>query len=189
MWMLSKYWDLPFYFVVPFITERLKSETDFRGEAWNAETMAKCVASDPTLRDRVYIPKTYPELNKKRVMVAEWIDGTRLWDRDTIEGPWKGKDMVGKELKSGRNTKKSSSVQPAGSDGTGIFNPPPPETPEGLQRSQKAKKPTKAGLGLSMKDVMGTMVDLFSAQMFMFGHVHCDPHPGMYYLLLFLPHC
>jgi len=33
-------------------------------------------------------------------------------------------------------------------------------------------------LGVSKKKVMQTMVDLFSAQMFKFGYVHCDPHPG-----------
>ncbi|PQE06122.1 ABC1 family protein [Rutstroemia sp. NJR-2017a BBW] len=36
----------------------------------------------------------------------------------------------------------------------------------------------KGGLGLSLKEVMTTMVDLFSAQMFLWGLVHCDPHPG-----------
>ncbi|EDO01851.1 hypothetical protein SS1G_04326 [Sclerotinia sclerotiorum 1980 UF-70] len=36
----------------------------------------------------------------------------------------------------------------------------------------------KGGLGLSLKQVMTTMVDLFSAQMFLWGVVHCDPHPG-----------
>lgn len=36
----------------------------------------------------------------------------------------------------------------------------------------------RGGLGLSVKDVMTTMVDLFSAQMFLWGYVHCDPHPG-----------
>ena len=34
------------------------------------------------------------------------------------------------------------------------------------------------GLGLSYKRIMTTMVDLFSAQMFLWGLVHCDPHPG-----------
>jgi len=36
----------------------------------------------------------------------------------------------------------------------------------------------KGGLGLSLKQVMTTMIDLFSAQMFLWGLVHCDPHPG-----------
>jgi aarF domain-containing kinase len=33
-------------------------------------------------------------------------------------------------------------------------------------------------MGLSAKEVMTTMVDLFSAQIFKWGVVHCDPHPG-----------
>lgn len=36
----------------------------------------------------------------------------------------------------------------------------------------------KGGLGLSTKEVMTAMVDLFSAQIFKWGVVHCDPHPG-----------
>lgn len=29
-----------------------------------------------------------------------------------------------------------------------------------------------------VKAIMQTMVDLFSAQMFQMGWIHCDPHPG-----------
>ncbi|KAF6795319.1 protein kinase-like protein [Colletotrichum sojae] len=40
--------------------------------------------------------------------------------------------------------------------------------------------PTAAGggLGLNLGDVMETVIELFSAQMFRYGFVHCDPHPG-----------
>ncbi|KAK2052503.1 ABC1-domain-containing protein [Colletotrichum caudatum] len=34
------------------------------------------------------------------------------------------------------------------------------------------------GLGLKLGDVMETVIELFSAQMFRYGFVHCDPHPG-----------
>ncbi|KND86900.1 ABC1 family protein C10F6.14c [Tolypocladium ophioglossoides CBS 100239] len=34
------------------------------------------------------------------------------------------------------------------------------------------------GLGLQLSDVMQTVVELFSTQMFSWGFVHCDPHPG-----------
>jgi aarF domain-containing kinase len=40
----------------------------------------------------------------------------------------------------------------------------------------------RGGLGLSIKDVMTTMVDLFSAQMFLWGWLHCDPHPGNWFV-------
>ena len=33
-------------------------------------------------------------------------------------------------------------------------------------------------MGLSLNDVMKTFVSLFAAQIFSFGHIHCDPHPG-----------
>lgn len=33
-------------------------------------------------------------------------------------------------------------------------------------------------LGVSRKDIMDTVVRLFALQMFRFGIVHCDPHPG-----------
>jgi aarF domain-containing kinase len=34
------------------------------------------------------------------------------------------------------------------------------------------------GLGLRLDDVMNTVIELFSKQMFTWGFVHCDPHPG-----------
>ncbi|KAI8176011.1 protein kinase-like protein [Colletotrichum sp. SAR 10_77] len=41
-----------------------------------------------------------------------------------------------------------------------------------------ASKPSGRGLGLNLGDVMETVIELFSAQMFRYGFVHCDPHPG-----------
>ncbi|KAL7806868.1 ABC1 domain-containing protein [Trichoderma aethiopicum] len=35
-----------------------------------------------------------------------------------------------------------------------------------------------SGMGLNEVDVMTTVIDLFSSQMFKWGFVHCDPHPG-----------
>ncbi|KAJ0164573.1 ABC1 family protein C10F6.14c [Colletotrichum tanaceti] len=40
------------------------------------------------------------------------------------------------------------------------------------------------GLGLGLRDVMETVVELFSAQMFRYGFVHCDPHPGNIFVTL-----
>ncbi|KAL7934351.1 ABC1 family domain-containing protein [Trichoderma chlorosporum] len=37
---------------------------------------------------------------------------------------------------------------------------------------------TSGGMGLKEVDIMTTVIDLFSAQMFKWGFVHCDPHPG-----------
>ena len=87
----TKWFDLPLYSLVPFVTERLLLETDFINEADNAERMAKLVAGEPRLRGRVYVPKVYRELSSKRVMTAEWIEGVRLWDKENLTKPWKGK--------------------------------------------------------------------------------------------------
>lgn len=37
---------------------------------------------------------------------------------------------------------------------------------------------TPEGMGLKEADIMTTVIDLFSSQMFKWGFVHCDPHPG-----------
>ena len=74
-WIYSKWFDLPLYSMVPFITERLTLETDFVNEAKNSETMRELIEQEPSLRGRVYIPKVYPKITTKHVMTAERIDG------------------------------------------------------------------------------------------------------------------
>ncbi|OBZ69637.1 ABC1 family protein C10F6.14c [Grifola frondosa] len=100
----------------------LRRELDFEAEARNAMRTAEFVASEKRLSHRVYIPRVYPELSTKKVMVAEWIDG---WGRG---GP----------------------------------------LPADRFRTLKG----------GVKAVMETMVEMFSAQIFDWGWVHCDPHPG-----------
>ncbi|KAK8185363.1 ABC1 family-domain-containing protein [Phyllosticta capitalensis] len=166
--------DLPMYSLVPYVSERLMLETDFENEADNAETMKRLVEAEPRLRNRVYVPRVYRELSSKRVMTAEWIEGTRLWDKAEITSPWRGPKSEGSPGNGG---------QP--------LPPPPQETLASVVSNDPHKeqlKPDrttywkgadgKGGLGLSLKDVMETMVDLFSAQLFLFGICHCDPHPG-----------
>lgn len=168
------YWfDLPLYSLVPFITERLMLETDFVNEADNAERMGQLVAGEPRLRDKVYVPKVYRELSSTRVMTAEWIEGVRLWDKEHLAKPWQGRWRQGSP----------------GCHGAAL-DPPKKEEVIEIVRSNlldERLKPDRdwwkgkngqGGLGLSVKDVMTTMVDLFSAQMFLWGWVHCDPHPG-----------
>jgi aarF domain-containing kinase len=173
-WIFTRIFDLPFYSLVPYISERLLLETDFVNEADNSTRMKELVDNESRLRGKVYIPKVYRELSSKRVMTAEWIEGARLWDKETLTRPWKG-------------TRRQGSP---GARGTPLE---PPSMAE-IQRTLKAHpydeklkpdretwwkgKDGKGGLGLSLKDVMTTMVDLFSAQMFLWGWVHCDPHPG-----------
>lgn len=168
------YWfDLPLYHLVPYISERLMLETDFENEARNGERMRDLIQNEPRLRDRVYIPKVYHELSSKRVMTAEWIEGIRLWDKEGITGTWHGGWRQGSPGAGGK-----------------IMDPPPPSVAASIPSNHpndEKLKPTRddwrgpskrGGLGLNLRPVMQTMVDLFSAQMFLWGLVHCDPHPG-----------
>ncbi|PNS16009.1 ABC1 family protein [Sphaceloma murrayae] len=166
------WFDIPLYSMVPYMSERLLLETDFREEAKNADKMRKLVEGEPRLRNRVYIPKVYHELSSRRVMTAEWIEGVRLWDREAITGSWQGGWRQGSPGAGGRqlppprpediaNTSKDSEE--------GHFKP---------SRSSWRGADQKGGLGLNYAPVMETMVSLFSAQMFLWGIVHCDPHPG-----------
>lgn len=118
---------------------------DFINEAKNAQRTAEFVISEPSLAERVYIPKVYDEWTTKRVMTAEWIDGVRLSDREGI------RRLMGERE-------------------------PGPSAPSPMEPStQSLQFPTLKG---GVKSIMQTMVDLFSAQMFSWGWVHCDPHPG-----------
>ena len=82
-------------------------------------------------------------------MTAEWIDGVRLSDREGIFHLTGEKPPV------------------VSSANTFPYHPPD-------SSSTSAFKPLKGGV----RSVMQTMVELFSAQMFEWGWVHCDPHPG-----------
>ncbi|EEH16063.1 Atypical/ABC1 protein kinase [Paracoccidioides brasiliensis Pb03] len=180
LWAFNRVFDIPFYSLIPFVSERLYLETDFENEANNSERMAKLVAAEPRLSRRVYIPKVYRELSSKRVMTAEWIEGVKLWDKHGITRPWRGGWRQGSP----------------GCHGTPL-DPYPGEGYSAPSRAAASRdryenqheniKPNRdhwkgrngqGGLGLSLKEVMTTMVDLFSAQIFLWGWLHCDPHPG-----------
>lgn len=100
-------------------------------------------------------------------MVSEWIEGVRLWDKEALTKPWYG----GRNGSPGVNGTPLSSPQTPtrANDGTGLLKP---------ERNEWRGRSGTGGLGLSLKEVMTTMIDLFSAQMFLWGLVHCDPHPG-----------
>ncbi|CZT04685.1 hypothetical protein WAI453_007741 [Rhynchosporium graminicola] len=169
MMKVYTYWfDLPFYSLVPYIAERLMLETDFVNEANNSQKMAELVSNEPRLRGRVYIPKVYRELSSTRVMTAEWIEGVRLWDKETLTGTWLGGNGRGSPGAKGVPLPPPKTVTRS-NDGTGHIKP---------DRDDWRGRSGKGGLGLSLKQVMTTMIDLFSAQMFLWGLVHCDPHPG-----------
>ncbi|KAI9675082.1 MAG: hypothetical protein M1817_001490 [Caeruleum heppii] len=172
-YVYTSLFDLPLYSLVPYISERLLLETDFVNEANNSERMAELVANEPRLRGRVYIPRVYREISSRRVMTAEWVEGVRLFDKEALTRPWRGGSGKGSP----------------GAGGVPLAPPSPAEISHAL-RTQPLDAPLKpsrsawkgraetGGLGVPLKSVMTTMVDLFSAQMFLWGFVHCDPHPG-----------
>ena len=172
-WIFTKIFDLPFYTLVPYITERLMLETDFENEADNSVRMAALVAGESRLRGKVYIPKVYRELSSKRVMTAEWIEGVRLWDKESLSRPWLGRRREGSPGCKGAPLDPTDNTEIRKPLRTGLYDEK--VKPE---RDWWKGKDGNGGLGLSLKDVMTTMVDLFSAQMFLWGWVHCDPHPG-----------
>ena len=160
--------DLPLYSLVPYVSERLMLETDFQNEAQNSEKMRALVQSEPRLRDRVYIPQVLEELSSKRVMTAEWIEGTRLWDKATIEGDWRGGWRQGTPGCGG-----TSLNAPSREAFSSVAHNDPNHEKLKPERTDWRGRNGKGGLGLSMKQVMTIMVDLFSAQMFIWGLVHC----------------
>ena len=170
----SWWFDLPIYTLVPYISERLMLETDFENEADNSEELRGYIAREKRLRGRVYIPTVHRELSSKRVMTAEWIEGVRLWDKEALTAPWYGGYGAGSPGAGGTPLVDSPS--------TTTIRTIPTNDPDAEQlkpRRDAWRGPLgKGGLGLNLKPVMQIMVDLFSAQMFLFGLVHCDPHPG-----------
>ncbi|PPQ94351.1 hypothetical protein CVT25_000679 [Psilocybe cyanescens] len=170
MWMFEHWaFDLPVYFVVDFISDHLRQELDFLQEAKNSRQTAEHIANEPLLRDKVYIPKVYEEYSTKKVMVAEWIDGVRLSDKAGVYR------LMGEPL-----PKKISSELDDEPDVKVLATPeridphsPAPSSPS-PSSFQYPARPLKGGV----KSIMQTMTELFSAQMFHFGQVHCDPHPG-----------
>jgi aarF domain-containing kinase len=170
------WFEIPVYTLVPYISERLMLETDFVNEADNAEEMRHLVHGEPRLAGRVYIPRVYRELSSKRVMTAEWIEGVRLWDKEGITNSWQGGWRQGSPGAGGNQLPAIPTTNPK----LDTHFPPdaPKHDPYKPDRSDWKGAQRKGGLGVSLKTTMNTIVDLFSAQMFLWGAVHCDPHPG-----------
>lgn len=151
-------------------------ETDFMNEASNSEKMAAFIADEPRLRNRVYIPRVYKELSSRRIMTAEWIEGVRLWDKEGIQTHWEGGWRTGSPGAGGVQLPPLSAAEKVAVKNQPHNNPDDEKLKP--ERTAWKGKDGKGGLGLSYKPIMQIMTDLFSAQMFLFGLVHCDPHPG-----------
>lgn len=162
------FFDLPVFFTVDFISDHLRQELDFYKETANARKTAAYVAAEPRLRDKVYIPTVYDEFSSKRVMTAEWIDGVRLSDRSRIY------ELVGEK------DPYAGGLMPTPLEGAFGIEDEAEEGPDSSSSSTRNKSflmPATALKG-GTESIMDTMVSLFSAQMFSFGFIHCDPHPG-----------
>jgi aarF domain-containing kinase len=160
----TRLFGLPLSFLTPFISDTLYSETDFLSEAHNAQRTAEFVASEPSLKGKIYVPKVYGDISTKRVMVAEWIDGIGIAERGVLSGPYRDDDSVGHAINTPRSiSHRQGPIRRIRGDGAGAWD---------------NNRGRVYGLGLREKDVMQAIVDVFCAQMFLFGWVHCDPHPG-----------
>ena len=62
---------IPVYFTVDYISRHLLAETNFVQEAQNGSRTREYIEAEPLLRDKVFIPKVYPEILSPRVMVAD----------------------------------------------------------------------------------------------------------------------
>mmetsp|Transcript_66005 Transcript_66005/g.157821 ORF Transcript_66005/g.157821 Transcript_66005/m.157821 type:complete len:758 (+) Transcript_66005:77-2350(+) len=75
--MLPDIWrDSDLVAVVDEFGARLFEELDYEGEVRNSQRFAKLYGSQPMLK----VPKVYPELGTRRVLVMEWINGVKLTD-------------------------------------------------------------------------------------------------------------
>ncbi|PFH49163.1 hypothetical protein AMATHDRAFT_195305 [Amanita thiersii Skay4041] len=181
MWMFENWaFDLPVYFVVDFISDHLRQELNFVREARNAQRTATFIESEPRLKGKVYIPVVYPEYSTKRVLTAEWIEGVRLSDRVSV------RRLMGEKVSNASEVSSPPAVAASPSSPRSGLGPEalpgnlhPTNVAAFEDRSDQSwsmnpAKPLKGG----MQAVLKTMVELFSAQMFDWGWVHCDPHPG-----------
>ncbi|KAI0037004.1 ABC1-domain-containing protein [Vararia minispora EC-137] len=146
------FFELPAYFVVDYISDHLRQELDFEAEARNGQRTAALIAADKALAGRVHVPVVDTSLSTRRVLTTEWIDGVRMSDRESVMR------LMGDISR----------------------------LPEASHRDFKLKNRVPgwdgAPLRGGMRTVMRTMVELFGAQIFRWGWVHADPHPGNFLL-------
>lgn len=84
MWVYDRWlFHIPVYFVAKYVARQCEIEIDFRNELANTEKMRSLVSTDKELRE-VYVPKVYPELSSRSVLVMEWIDGVSLTDPSEV---------------------------------------------------------------------------------------------------------
>jgi aarF domain-containing kinase len=184
----DRIFPFPVFFLANFIASRLRLELDFENEAENAkrtESYLESFSSSSllsthsalaTLGKRVYVPKVYDEYTTKHVMTAEWINGVRMSDRNGLERLVSGSistnsqhstrdtfigDSSSLTLKYNYATveEKRGEINGKNWDGAGISDA------QSYWRDNNI--PIKGG----KKAIMQSMIDLFCAQMFVFGFI------------------
>ncbi|KAF7729934.1 hypothetical protein EC973_003347 [Apophysomyces ossiformis] len=81
----EKLFDLPLTFATNYVESHIRMEADFENEARNAQKARDNFWAEQKLRHDVYVPKIYPELSSKRVLVCEWIDGVQLTNKKKLD--------------------------------------------------------------------------------------------------------
>ncbi|KAG0163680.1 hypothetical protein DFQ28_004595 [Apophysomyces sp. BC1034] len=81
----EKIFDLPLTFATNYVESHIRMEADFENEARNAQKALDNFQLEPRLRDSVYVPKIFPQLSSKRVLVCEWIDGVQLTNKEKLK--------------------------------------------------------------------------------------------------------
>ncbi|GAA5868128.1 hypothetical protein JCM3774_001029 [Rhodotorula dairenensis] len=81
LWSYEKIFDLPVAFVSEYVSQQMRQEGNLRNEADNAMRTARCLAAEPTLRDRVMVPKVYDQWTGESVMTADYVNACRLTDQ------------------------------------------------------------------------------------------------------------
>ncbi|KAG0056441.1 hypothetical protein BGZ83_004948 [Gryganskiella cystojenkinii] len=76
--------DLPLSFAVDYTIKHLREETDFINEARNSELCNEYLQTDIKIREQAYVPKIFHDISTKQIMVAEWVDGCRATDKESI---------------------------------------------------------------------------------------------------------
>ncbi|ORZ07137.1 ABC1 family-domain-containing protein [Absidia repens] len=83
--MYEYLFELPLTFAADYIEMHIRKEVDFENEARNGQRAWDHLSQVSDLKDKVYIPKIYPEISTRRVLVCEWIDqAVQLTDREKI---------------------------------------------------------------------------------------------------------
>ncbi|KPI83370.1 putative ABC transporter [Leptomonas seymouri] len=90
MKLLKLLFDLPTDWSRQTVCDALEREMDFTIEAENAKRFRR----DFENSERVYIPRIFDEFTTKRLLVMEWIDGTKLLDVATVRANYDEKQLL-----------------------------------------------------------------------------------------------